>query len=212
VYALLGALEKENLKHRVLVILALSTGLRRGEIMGLEWKRINFEQSTLEVSQAGQYIPGQGAFIKEPKNETSKRIIAIPPAVMALLKQYKALQAEGRLKVGDLWQGSEHVFTTWDGRPGHPEWPSQWFPKFIKRHGLPPLPFHGLRHTSATLMISQGAPLKNISSRLGHANISTTGDIYGHALKSVDREIANNMDSIFNGSGKEKGRKKGQGI
>jgi integrase len=165
--------------------------------MGLSWKDINFNKNTLTVKQSSQYIPGQGTFSKDPKNDTSIRTITVPASVMTLIKQYKAYQAEERLRVGDLWQGSDRIFTTWDGKPGHPEWPSQWFSKFIKKHNLPPLNFHGLRHTAATLWIGQGGKLKNISSRLGHANIGTTGDIYAHALKSGDREIADRMDSIF---------------
>jgi len=89
----------------------------------------------------------------------------------------------------------------------NPGTPSHWFKKFRERHGLPPLTFHGLRHTSATLLIGQGAPLKNISSRLGHSDISTTGNIYAHALKSVDKQMAENMDKIFTGNRKQEVQK-----
>lgn len=206
--ALLNALEQEPLKYKVIITLAIATGARRGELFGLEWQDIDFEKGTLEIRQASQYIPGRGSFTKDPKNESSKRIIAIPPSVIALLKQYKAYQARERLKVGDLWKGSNRLFTTIDGQPMHVDTISKWFPKFIERHGLPQIPFHGLRHTAATLLIAEGAPAKNISSRLGHANISTTFDIYGHALKSVDREIADKLDRIFKGNENE--HKKGQ--
>jgi integrase len=195
---LLKALETEPLKHKLLVYLALATGLRRGELMGLEWKDINFAQSTLEVRQCSQYLPGKGSFTKDPKNELSQRVIAIPHSVMAMLKQFKKQQAEERLKVGDLWQGSDRIFTTWDGQPAHPEWPSQWFSKFIKKHGLPHLTFHGLRHTSATMLIGQGVNMKEVSSRLGHSNISTTMDIYADSLKSADKDAAEKMDLFLN--------------
>lgn len=224
--ALLAAADKESIKHKTLIYLAIATGARAGELMGLEWKDIDFDKVQLMIRQVSQYLPGKGIFTKEPKNETSIRTIGVPLSVITLLKQYKKHQAEERLKVGDLWKGSDRVFTTWDGRPGHPGWPSQWFPKFLARTiihkpcnkvignktlcphcekdvregdviKLPPLPFHGLRHTAATLMIGQGSPLKNVSSRLGHSNISTTSDIYGHALKSVDRDIADKLDTIF---------------
>jgi len=84
------------------------------------------------------------------------------------------------------------------------------FVKFLKRHGLPPIPFHGLRHTAASLLIAEGVPAKNISSRLGHANISTTFDIYGHAFKSVDREIADKLDHIFKANDIPKEHRRGQ--
>jgi len=202
--ALLEALGNEPLKYKVLIHLAIATGCRRGELMGLEWQDVDFDNSTIKIRQASQYLPGKGVFAKAPKNETSVRTISVPSSVMALLKQYKAYQAGKRLKAGDLWQGSDRLFVTWDGRPIHPDTPSHWFKKFIQKHGLPPLTFHGLRHTSATLLIGQGAPLKSISARLGHSNISTTGDIYAHALKSVDRQIADSMDSLFT---KEKAQK-----
>jgi integrase len=195
--ALLVALEKEKLKHRVLIYLAMFTGLRRGEIMGLEWKDINIDEKVLRVHQAGQYIPGQGSFTKAPKNESSERLISLPAFLVDMLRQYRKEQAEHRLKVGDLWQGSDRLFTTWDGKPGHPEWPSQWFPKFIKRHNLSPLSFHGLRHTAATILINLDVPLKNISGRFGHAEVSTTGDIYSHFLQSADKAIADKLENFY---------------
>ncbi|TYO97047.1 tyrosine-type recombinase/integrase [Desulfallas thermosapovorans] len=195
--ALLEALDSEELKHRVLVYIALFTGLRRGEIMGLEWQDVDFDNSLLHVRRSSQYLPGQGSITKEPKNETSKRVISIPSFVMALIKQYKTQQSQERLKLGDLWQGSDRLFTTWDGKPGHPEWPSQWFSKFIKKHKLPHLPFHGLRHTAATMLINQNIPLKNISGRLGHANPATTGAIYSHYLQSADKAISDKLENAY---------------
>jgi integrase len=194
---LLAALEKDTLKHKTLVVLALFTGLRRGELMGLEWQDVNLEEEVIEVRQASQYVPGIGRLTKEPKNETSARLVAVPPSIMALVKEYRKEWVESRLKVEDLWQGSERLFVTWDGLPGHPEWPSQWFSKFIQRHNLPPLPFHGLRHTAATMLINQGIPDKNISGRLGHSNISTTIDIYGHLLRSADKEAAARLEEYY---------------
>lgn len=194
---LLEAAGQENLKHQILVFIALFTGLRRGEIMGLEWQDVDLDKGILEIRQASQYLPGQGTFTKEPKNETSARLLSLPPFLVDMLKQYKKEQAKTRMKVADFWKGSDRLFTTWDGQPGHPEWPSQWFSKFIKKHELPPLNFHGLRHTSATMLINQGLPAKNISGRLGHANISTTMDIYGHYLKSADKEAADQLEQVY---------------
>jgi integrase len=90
----------------------------------------------------------------------------------------------------------------------HPDTVTSWFPKFLKRHGLPHLNFHGLRHTGATLLINQGIPLKNVSGRLGHADISTTGNIYSHYLKSADKAIADKLENFYQQITKEakKGR------
>jgi integrase len=224
--ALLAAVEAEDIKHKTLIYLAVFCGLRCGEIMGLEWQDIDFEKSTLSVRQASQYLPGHGTFTKAPKNESSQRTISIPLRVLNVLSQHKTKQEEAAEEMDNLWKGSERVFTTRDGMPAHPGWPSRWFPKFLARTiihrpcnkvignkdqcphcktvvkdediiKLPPLPFHGLRHTAATIMIAQGADIKNLSSRLGHSNIGTTGNIYAHALKSVDRDIAEKTDAFI---------------
>ncbi|MHB1042353.1 MAG: site-specific integrase [Eubacteriales bacterium] len=202
--ALLAAAEIEPLRYRLMINLAVFTGLRRGELMGLEWRDINLEAGTLEVRQASQYVAGKGTFTKEPKNETSKRVLALPPFVIDLLKLHKEDLEEQAQSIDDRWIGSERLFVTWDGRPMHPDTISQWFPKFLTRHNLPPLPFHGLRHTAATLLIGQGLNAKNISARMGHADIGTTYNIYGHALKSADREAADKLNELYNGKLKKK--------
>lgn len=200
--ALLEALEKAPLKYRAMVALDLATGVRRGELMGLEWKDVDFEKGTITVRRAAQYLPGKGTFEKDPKNETSKRTIAVPGSVMALLKEYRKVWLENRLKVGDLWQGSDRLFTTWDGKPMHPDTITKWFPQFLAKNGLPHINFHALRHTSISLLILEGVHPKAISARAGHSNISTTMDIYGHLLKSADREAAEKLEGLFNGKAK----------
>lgn len=195
--ALLAALDEEPLKYKIMVMMAVATGLRRGELMGLEWRDVDFKNNSIEIRQTSQYVPGKGVFPKEPKTEESKRLIAVPTAVMRLLKEYKKQQAQERLLAGDLWEGSTRLFTTWDGKPMHPDTISKWFPKFLERCNLPHIRFHDLRHLNATLLIAEGVPLKNVSKRLGHSNISTTADIYAHALRSVDQEAAEKLNKLF---------------
>jgi integrase len=144
-------------------------------------------------------LNGRNCCIFIDRLHLSKRVIAAPASALSVLREYRKEWLEDRLMVGDVWQGSERLFVTWDGRPMYPDTMSQWFANFLSRSGLPPLTFHGLRHTSATLLISQGAPLKNVSSRLGHSNISTTANVYAHALKSVDKEIAEKLDDLLTG-------------
>jgi integrase len=204
---LLGTLDQlppKFLKYRVMVDLALATGLRRGELMGLEWKDIDLETCILEVRQASQYLPGKGCFIKDPKNETSKRLIAVPANSVALLKKWKAQQSEQRLKISDCWhkknkngEDENWVFTTWDGRQMHPDTPTKWFNKFLADKKLPHIPWHGLRHTSATLLIADGSDIREVSGRLGHANTSTTGNIYAHFLKKADQAAAEKLNNLM---------------
>ena len=201
--ALLAAVQSEPFKYQVITLLAIATGMRQGEIMGLTWKHVNYDSNFIQVQQAAQYLPGKGRFLKDPKNETSKRTISVPSTVMDILKQYKKHQAEERLQLGDKWKASDMLFTSWDGQPMYPNEMSTWFPKFLKRHNLQPLPFHGLRHTSATLLIAEGLTATDLSRRLGHSTTSTTMNIYAHSLQKADEVAAQKMGNILSGSNKK---------
>ncbi|BAE82597.1 tyrosine-type recombinase/integrase [Desulfitobacterium hafniense] len=205
---LLQALYSEPIKYRVLTTLALYTGLRRGELLGLEWKVIDMENAQIAVVKQSQYTPETGVVDRKTKTEGSQRLISIPTSIVTLLKEYKAAQNEERLKVGSLWQPSDKLFTTWNGKPMHPDTVSSWFNDFLTRYNektiqqgkasLPHIRFHDLRHTSASLLIAQGVPLKNVSSRLGHSSIAITADIYASALQSADKEAAQKLEDILN--------------
>ena len=118
-------------------------------------------------------------------------------STLHLLQQHQQQQAEEKVLLGEKWHEEGWIFTQWNGFAMYPTTPSQWFTKFLARHGLPHMPFHGLRHLSATLLIAHGIPLKNVSSRLGHADIRTTANIYSEALQSVDRQAAETMDAFL---------------
>lgn len=195
----LELLENEPIKYRTMITLTIFLGLRRGELCGLEWPDIDFENSLIRVRQASQYIPGEGIFAKDTKNESSYRVISMPSLVVQLLKEYKAWQNKERLKCGDQWykDWNKRLFTQWNGKPIFPDTISNWFKKFREKHNLPELTFHGLRHTNATLLIGQGVDIKTVSKRLGHARTSTTINIYAHALRRPDQEAAEKLDNLF---------------
>lgn len=191
------AANKASIKYYTLIILAITTGLRRAELAGLEWEDIDFESKTLTVKKTLQYTPIHGIYQTKPKTETSQREISLSESVVDLLKKHKAEQNKQRLKVGNLWTDEGNfLFTTWDGRPLYPQEFNRWFTRFIKKHGLPEISFHSLRHTAATLLIAKNVHMKTISNRLGHAKIGTTMDIYGHALQSADQEAADLLDDL----------------
>lgn len=194
---LLSLLDSEPLKQKSLIYLAIASGARQGEIMGLEWKHVDFENNTITIEQSSQYLPGQGTFTKTPKNESSIRTIDMPENVMSLLKSYRVEWLEHRMKMGDLWQGTDRLFATWDGKPGYPGWPSKWWNKFVKKNNLRQLPFHSLRHLSITLLLNSNMPIKNVSKRAGHTVVGTTTDIYGHTLKRVDRTAADILGQVL---------------
>ncbi len=195
---LLYALQEEPLKYQLFVFMDLVTGVRRGELVAIKWGDIDTEKNILHVKKAIGYVPKQGMKEKDPKNESSIRDIAIPPSLITLLKYYKLEQNKERASAGDLWQESDYIFTGWNGHLMHVDTFSKWFPLFMKRHGLDPVNLHAVRHTSATLLINQGLNVRALSARLGHANTSTTLNIYSHALKSADQHAADLMEGFVN--------------
>jgi integrase len=200
---MLSLLEKEHIKVKTVVHLVLFGGMRLGELAGLTWSDIGYEDKQLTIKQAGQYLPGIGVYTKNPKNESSVREISIPEMLTDLLSKYKAWQNEERLKCGDLWEDHDRIFTKWNGEPIFPDTPSKWFRKFREKNNLPKLTFHQLRHTNASLLIGQGIDVATVSKRLGHASISTTQKIYTHALKRPDREASDKLEKLFKKDSKE---------
>ena len=125
------------------------------------------------------------------------RTIKLPSVACKLLKDYKAWQNQERLKLGEQWQETDRLFTQWNGRPIHPDTVSSWFSNFIKGTDLPPVTLHSLRHTNATLLIANGTNIRTVSQRLGHAQTSTTSNIYAHAIQSADAAAADALDDIL---------------
>jgi len=201
----LAKLDSEPLKYKLLAVLALTTGLRRGELMALEWEHFDLKAKTLEVKKSFIYLPGKGLVLKDPKTEESQRIIAIPDTLIELLTQHKAKQNAKRLKLGDKWQSGatekwkkhNFVFTTWNGGPMHLDSFGIWLDKYLVKIDLPHISPHSFRHMAATFSLAAGKSLKSVSARLGHSRTSTTSDIYAHALKTVDREIADQMNDLI---------------
>lgn len=196
---LLMGLEKESLMWQVLIKLAITTGMRKGELLGLEWEHIDLKEGVISVKQASIYTKDNGYEIKKPKTRNSIRKLSLPAPVLSDLKKYRKLSLENRMKMEDMWEEGKHffLFTATNGKPLNPSSVYTWWGRFIKRNNLPYIRFHDLRHTSATLLINQGVHMKTISSRLGHASISTTMNIYGHALEEADKKAAAMFNSLF---------------
>ena len=191
---ILDAAKTEPINIRLLIELALFTGMRRGEIIGLKWSDINFDKQCLSVKRSIYKPKSKKSVEKEPKSHSSIRTIAIPNCLCETLKEYKKSQEEYSLSLA-TWQNLEYVFTDKNGNAMNPQTPTKQFSKFLDRHNIRHLKFHCLRHTSATLLLSNGCDIKTISARLGHSSIETT-NIYVHMLKSVDKEAAITFDRI----------------
>ena len=193
-----SALKNEPVKYQAVILLALDSGCRRGEITGLKWNDINFEKGTISINKATQYVAGYGTFEKNTKSDTSNRVIYITATTLKVLREYKIEQSKKRILLGDQWRNSERVFTTDIGEDMHPDRPYKILKQIIKKYNLKDITFHGLRHTSISLQISSGIQAQIISKRAGHSNVGITHSIYSHFFDSELKEVANKMDNFLN--------------
>jgi integrase len=180
-------------KYKVFIILTLFLGARRGEILGLEWKDIEWDKGVIHIRRDSEYTETDGIYEDDTKNETSIRDVSVPHEILDLLKEYKAWQNKRRLKKGDKWVDTDRLFTQHDGKPMHPDTVSSWFADFIKANNLPPITIHGLRHTNASIMIANNVDIITVAGRLGHADKATTSRFYAHMLKSSDRKATETL-------------------
>ena len=200
-FEIIQALETEPLKYKTLFVLLLYSGMRRGEICGLSWADIDFRNGIIDINKSSLYLPEKGIFDDTTKNKSSMRSIKVPPFVIELLKDLRKEQLQEMFKQGTAWQGSrdaqEKIFTQANGKPIHPCSVTDWFEKFLERHNLPDISVHSLRHTNATLLIASGVDLRTVSKRLGHAQMTTTANIYTHAIRTADERASQVLDDMF---------------
>lgn len=194
---LINCLDNEPFEYKTAIMLVIYTGMRRGELCGLNWSNIDFERNLVHITKAVLYTPEQGIFEDTPKSRQSSRAINIPQEMITLLKQWKIEQCKQKLLLGDQWKNTDKIFTSINGDIMRPDSLTAWFQRFIKRNNLPNAHLHTLRHVSATLLIAGGVDVATVSSRLGHANKSTTLNIYTHAIKSADAAAANLLQDML---------------
>lgn len=197
VHAIREALEAEPIKWKTLTHLLLITGARRGEILGLKWNCVDFERKQIYICNNVLYTPEKGIYEDTPKTERSKRYITLPDETIALLKRYHTWQLEERLRLGGYYQDKGFVFAQDNGSPIHPDSVTDWLNKFSKRHDLPHINPHAFRHTMASMLYFNGIDSVSISKRLGHAQVSTTANIYAHVLEEADKRNADILSQIY---------------
>lgn len=193
----LELLSIEDTKYKVAIILTIFTGVRLGELMGLEWQDVDLKNGIISINRSSQYLSDMGVFTKTPKTESSIREIAIPEFIISLLEEYKLWYEEQKSIYGELWTNSDRLFVQADGKPMHPSSISKWFVRYVSTIGLPVINFHGLRHTNASLLVAQNVDIAVISARLGHAQISTTLDFYVHPLLSHNRKAGHALENLL---------------
>jgi integrase len=165
------------------------TGMRRGEAIGLRWVDVDLENRRLSVRRA--LIPiNREVIVSEPKTVKGRRVVALDPATIEVLKAQSARQLSEQDDWDEGWTDSGLVFTAENGAALDPESVSRYWRQAVKKSMLPRIRLHDLRHTHATLALQAGIHPKVVSERLGHANISITLDTYSHAIPAIQEEVA----------------------
>ena len=181
----LDSLESAPIMYRAFFVLAIYGGFRRGELLGLEWKDVAFDDCTITIRRTSQYMSGRGTFTDGTKTEGSKRTLKLPAGVFTVLRQLRADQAQRRLSMGNLWEDHDRLFTGETGKPLHPNTPYHWLLTFCKRTNQRFLGIHTFRHLNASLLINSGADVKTVSASLGHSTTTTTLNLYTHSFQEA---------------------------
>jgi integrase len=193
--ALIEAARGERLE--ALYLLALHTGMRQGELLGLRWKDVHLDLNSLHITTTVSW-DATGYHFGEPKTKRSRRRIALSPAIVGALQAHRTRQEEERLKVGAAWQDHGLAFPTLLGTPQSPSnIRTRSLNRVLTRAHLPLIRFHDLRHTAATLALSANVNPKIVSEMLGHSSVAFTLDTYSHVLPTMQTDAAAVMDRVL---------------
>lgn len=185
--------------HRLngLITLALTTGLRQGEALGLRWKDVDLDQGTIRVVHALQRRASEGLVLTEPKTRRSRRALILPATAVHALRDLRHQQMQDRDLAGGDWVDADFVFTTLTGRPLDGRNVTRDFQLLLRRAGLPRIRFHDLRHSAATLLLAEGVSARVVMDVLGHSQISVTLNTYSHVIPPLMKDAAMAMDRVF---------------
>lgn len=195
--AIRNAAAQEPIKWQMIIHLLMITGCRRGEIVGLKWDRVNWKENSIRIDTTLLYTPESGVYESTTKTG-AERTIKLPKETMDLFWQYRVWQLETRLANGDRWKDTPYVFTGECGGCMAPDTLSGYLSRFEKKYDLPHIHAHKFRHSMASVLYFSGADPVSISKRLGHAQVSTTQNIYSHLIEQADTQSAERIaDAIF---------------
>lgn len=191
-------------------LLAVATGMRRGEFCALRWEDVDFDAGAVVVRRSLVMV-GNKPTIQEPKTARSKRRVRLPESCVQALKTWRHEQKKERLAHGDGYEDSGFVFTQRDGKPLRPDLlTGRYFPRLLAKAGLPEtLRLHDLRHSHATALLQAGMPAKVIAERLGHYSTAFTMDTYAHVAPSLEQEAADRFDALVFGGMASKEKRQG---
>jgi integrase len=178
--------------------LLLTTGLRRGEAVGLRWADLDLDRGVLSVRRTIASVDGEMVEM-EPKTAKSRRSVALDAATVKALRAHRKRQDAEHELVGDGWAERGAVFSYPDGRPLHPDHVMVVFRRLVADAGLPPIRLHDLRHTAATLALAAGVHPKVVQERLGHSSIGVTLDTYSHVVEGMQADAASKVARLLLG-------------
>lgn len=182
------------------LVLALSTGMRSGEMLGLTWRAVDFERGAVSVVASLQPTATGELALMEPKTPRSRRVIDIEPRVVATLRRHRAAQEMERRVAGEAWAENDLVFTSSTGAPlDGRHLIRAWFRPLLKKAGLPPIRIHDLRHSYASIALARGVHPKVVQEAMGHSTIAVTLDLYSHVVPSLQRDAAKEMGAALFG-------------
>lgn len=190
-------LENEPLMYRVFFTLAVYSGFRRGEMMGLEWKDIDWRSNVISVHRTSNYTQSKGMYTDTTKTEKSQRSLKFPAEVMDLLKQLKDKQEKDKEEIGSKWVDSDRLFIRWNGEPLFVNRPYAWFRRFCERYNMRFCDIHSFRHFYASALINEGVDAATVSSALGHSTITTTTSIYCHVFNQAQARAGEAIASVL---------------
>ncbi|MBI5947238.1 MAG: site-specific integrase [Chloroflexi bacterium] len=200
-FTFLGAVRGHRME--ALYTVALTTGLRQGELLALTWDDLDLEGGLLHVRRALQQVKREYRLV-ETKTAHSRRSLALTTMAIQALRDHRLRQIEERLAAGSAWDGQWNlVFTSTKGLPLHGSTVTVEFQRLLEQNGLPRQRFHDLRHGCASLLLAQGVELKVIQELLGHSAISVTANTYSHVMGDLKKDAAQRMDAVFVGLGRK---------
>lgn len=180
---LLTRIMDEPVKYKAFFFLIAYSGFRRSEMLGLEWKDIDFENNIISVRRTSNYTAERGTYTDTTKAKRSQRTLKISPFIMDILRELKGEQDAEALRLGDKWVETDRLFTKWNGEEMNNQTPYGWLKEFCERNDFPFYGIHQFRHLHTSLLIGAGIDPTTVSGILGHSQVSTTLNLYSHMLR-----------------------------
>ncbi len=186
----------DNPIYYITLKIAIHTGMRRGEVLGLRWKDVDLKEQKISVTQSLVYDE-EGFRFSDLKTNSSKRLISIDDDLTSELKRYKVQQNHFKLSLGVEYHDQDLVCCREDGKPIYPRTLAMHFDSTIKKSGVPKIRLHDLRHTHATILLKLGENPKVVSERLGHSNVKMTLDTYSHVTPDMQKSTADKFGNAL---------------